>query len=57
MIYTKGMFSLEYVLNNLLGIARQTCIWCAKLSTFARTPLWGFNWFLLQLQPWVHQLF
>jgi len=37
--FAQKICSLEYTLNDLLGVSRQTCIRCAKLSITYRHPL------------------
>jgi len=37
MFCVKGMFSIEYVLNDILRFGRQTCICCAKSSITPHT--------------------
>ena len=57
MLCTKVMVSLEYVPNDLLGVGDRLATVAQNCQSLAFTPLWGFLWFLLQLQPCAHQLF
>ena len=51
------MVSPEYVPNDLLGVADRLATVAQNCQSLAYSPLWGFPWFLLLLQPWAHQLF
>ena len=51
------MVSPEYVPNDLLGVGNGLATVAQNCQSLAYTPLWGFPWFLLQLQYWAHQLF
>ena len=57
MLYTKVIVSPEYVPNYLLGFGDRLATVAQNCQSLACTPFWGFPWFLLQLQPWAHQLF
>ena len=57
MLCTKVMVSPEYIPNDLLSVGDRLATIAQNCQSLACTPLWGFPWFLLQLQPWAHQLF
>ena len=53
----KVMVSPECVPNDLLGSGDRLATVAQNCQLLACTPLWEISWFLLQLQPWAHQLF